>query len=122
MAETLSVVSAEQFAEFTIRIDQRFDSMQQQFNGMQQQVNQRFDDMRQQVDQRFDLTHKSIDHRFEAVDRRFDDVHRTMADIRQTLVEMRAESRADMRQLRQWLVGLCVGFVIAIGVALIKGN
>ena len=140
MAETLAVVSAEQFAGFTIRMDQRFDGMQQQFNGMQQQVDQRLDDMRQQVnqrfdgmqqqvddsrqqvDQRFDLTHESINHRFEAADKRFDDLNRTMVDIRQTLVEMRTESHADMRQLRQWLVGLCAGFVIAIGVALLKGG
>ena len=93
MAETLTVVSAEQFAEFTIRMDQRFD-----------------------------LTHESINHRLEATDKRFDDLHRAVADIRQTLVEMRTESHADMRQLRQWLVGLCVGFVIAIGVALLKGG
>ena len=120
MAETLSVVSAEQFADLTTRIDQRFDDMRRQvnqrFDGMQRQ----FDDMRQRVGQRFDLTHESIHPRSEVADKRFDDLCRTMADIRQTLVEMRAESHAGMLQLRRWLIGLCVGSVVAIGVALLK--
>ena len=65
------------------RFEQRFEGVDQRFEG----VDRRFE----QVDKRFD----QVDKRFEQVDKRLDQIH------------------ADMRQMRQWQMGLYV--FIALG-------
>ena len=65
------------------RFEQRFEGVDKRFEG----IDRRFE----QVDKRFD----QVDKRFEQVDKRLDQIH------------------ADMRQIRQWQVGLYV--FIALG-------
>lgn len=96
MAE--SYVSKDQFEEFTKRMEQGFDHVSQQFD----RVSQQFDRVSQQ---------------FEHVNQQFDQVNRRI-DL------MTTDIRADMRQMRNGLIGLygivVFGFIGSIFVTIIK--
>lgn len=120
-------VRTEQFGEFVKRMDDRFEGVGRRFDDMNQGINQRFDDMNQGINLRFDdmkqrladaekareqdLLH--INQRFDYVDQRFSDLQSGIGEI-----------RADMRQMRNWLVwlfGLVVfGFIGSIVLILLR--
>ena len=120
-------VRMEQFGEFVKRMEDRFEGVDHRFDDMNQSINHRFDDMNQSVNQRFDdmkqrladaekareqnLLH--INQRFDYVDQRFSDLQNSIGDL-----------RADMRQMRNWLVwlfGLVVfGFIGSIVLILFR--
>ena len=120
-------VRMEQFGEFVKRMEDRFEGVDKRFDDMNQSINQRFDDMNQSINQRFDdmkqrladaekareqnLLH--INQRFDYIDHRFSDLQSSIGDL-----------RADMRQMRNWLVwlfGLVVfGFIGSIVLILFR--
>lgn len=120
-------VRMEQFGEFVKRMEGRFEGVDKRFDDMNQSVNHRFDDMNQSINQRFDdmkqrladaekareqnLLH--INQRFDYIDQRFSDLQNSIGDL-----------RADMRQMRNWLVwlfGLVVfGFIGSIVLILFR--
>ena len=117
-------VRREHFDEHVLRMDERFLSlekrMEQGFAHAEKareqnfvHLNQRFDDLNQSVNQRFD----DINQRFEGINQRFDRLERRME-------EGFSELRADMRQMRNWLVwlfGLVVfGFIGSIVLILLR--
>lgn len=91
-------VRTEQFDEFVKRIEDRFDYVNQRFDS----INQRLADAEKAREQ--NLVH---------LNQRFDDLKESMADI-----------RADMRQMRNWVVwlfGLVVfGFIGSIVLILFR--
>lgn len=91
-------VSKDQFQEFTKRIEQGFDHVNQRFDH----VNQRFD----QVNQRFDLINQRLD------------------DLRAEMRANNTNTQAEMRQMRNWLIGLygivVFGFIGSIFLTIIK--
>ena len=110
-------VRREHFDEHVLRMDERFLSlekrMEQGFAHAEKareqnfvHLNQRFDDLIQSVNQRFD----DISQRFDRLERRME--------------EGFSELRADMRQMRNWLVwlfGLVVfGFIGSIVLILLR--
>lgn len=117
-------VRREHFDEHVLRMDERFLSvekrMEQGFAHAEKareqnfiHVNQRFDDLIQNINQRFD----DVNQRFEGINQRFDRLERRME-------EGFSELRADMRQMRNWLVslfGLVVfGFIGSIVLILLR--
>ena len=96
-------VSKEQFGEFAKRMDERFDHVSEF-------VNQRFDSLNQRLADAEKAREQNLVH----LDRRFNDLKESINDI-----------RADMRQMRNWLVwlfGLVVfGFIGSIVLILLKG-
>lgn len=91
-------VRTEQFDEFVKRIEDRFDYVNQRFDS----INQRLADAEKAREQ--NLVH---------LNQRFDDLKESMADI-----------RADMRQMRNWVVWLfglaAFGFVGSIVLILFR--
>ena len=117
-------VRREHFDEHVLRMDERFLSvekrMEQGFAHAEKareqnfiHVNQRFDDLIQNINQRFD----DVNQRFDGINQRFDRLERRME-------EGFSELRADMRQMRNWLVwlfGLVVfGFIGSIVLILLR--
>ena len=109
-------IRAEQFGEFVKRMDDRVEGVDRRFDDMNQSINLRFDDMKQRLAdaekaREQDLLH--INQRFDYVDQRFSDLQSGISDI-----------RADMRQMRHWLVwlfGLVVfGFIVSIVLILLR--
>ena len=93
-------------------MDDRFEGVNQRFNDM----NQRFDDMKQWLADAEKARKQGLLHlnqRFDYVEQRFSDLQSGIGDI-----------RADMRQMRHWLVwlfGLVVfGFIGSIVLILLR--
>ena len=117
-------VRKEHFDEYVVRMDERFlgieKRMEQGFAHAEKareqnfvHMNQRFDDLLQGIGQRFE----GINQRFDGINQRFDRLERRME-------EGFSELRADMRQMRNWLVwlfGLVVfGFIGSIVLILFR--
>ena len=128
-------VSREHFEEFVKRMEERFDHAEeranQRFLSLEKRMEEGFDHAAERADQRFLALEKRmeqgfaymekaraqdlvyIDRRFAQVDQRFDGLNQQMMD-----------SRAEMRQMRNWLVrlyGLVVfGFIGAIVLILFR--
>ena len=131
-------VRTEQFGEFVKRMDDRFEGVGRRFDDMNQGINQRFDDMNQGINQRFDDMNQGINLRFDDmkqrladaekareqdllhINQRFDYVDQRFSDLQSGIGEI----RADMRQMRNWLVwlfGLVVfGFIGSIVLILLR--
>jgi C4-dicarboxylate-specific signal transduction histidine kinase len=95
-------VSKEQFGEFVKRMDERFDHMNELADQRYDSINQRLADAEKAREQ--NLVH---------VNQRFDNLQGSISDL-----------RADMRQMRNWLVwlfGLVVfGFIGSIVLILFR--
>lgn len=110
-------VRREHFDEHVLRMDERFLSlekrMEQGFAHAEKAREQNFVHM----NQRFDDLIQSVNQRFDDMNQRFDRLERRME-------EGFSELRADMRQMRNWLVwlfGLVVfGFIGSIVLILLR--
>ncbi len=92
-------VSKDQFVEFMKRMEQGFYHANERHTDLMKMMDERF----KMMDERF----KVMDERFAQVDRRFD------------------QMSAEMRQMRNWLIGLygivVFGFIGSIFITIIKG-
>ena len=138
-------VSRDQFEEFTKRMEQGFAHADQRHSDLLTMIDQRFahadqrhSDLLTMIDQRFahaDQRHSDlltmIDQRFahadqrhsdllDAMNQRFDQVNERFVDTKADM----ASIRADMRQMRGWLVGLyglvVFGFLGSIVITIFK--
>ena len=124
-------VRKEHFDEYVLRTDERFlgleKRMDQGFAHAEKareqnfvHMNQRFDDLLQGIDQRFE----GINHRFDGINQRFDGINQRFDSLERRMEEGFSELRADMRQMRNWLVwlfGLVVfGFIGSIVLILFR--
>jgi exonuclease VII large subunit len=85
--ESLAELKAGQKA-LELRMDQRFEAVDQRFEAFQRQIDERFEAVDQRfeaVDQRFDDLQQQINQRFEAVDQRFEAVDQRFTSIDQQL-------------------------------------
>ena len=101
-----SYVSKDQFEEFTKRMEQGFMVMGERHNDLVRQMNERFTDTNRQMNERFTDANRQMNERFT-------DLKTDMAGI-----------RADMRQMRSWLIGLyglvVFGFIGSFMLAIFK--
>ena len=109
-------VRMEQFGEFVKRMEDRFEGVDKRFDDMNQNINHRFDDMKQRLADAEKAREQNLLHinqRFDYMDQRFSDLQNSIGDL-----------RADMRQMRNWLVwlfGLVVfGFIGSIVLILFR--
>ncbi len=124
MADTY--VSSDQFDEFVKRIEQGFahaeEARVQEIALMNQRfkmVEKRFEMVEkrlEQVDQRFE----QVNQRFAHVDRNFEHVDRRFAQLDQRLDEFKTDLRADIQNLRIWVIGLFGPMLFALVTAVIK--
>ena len=107
MAETTYYVSKEPFEEFVKRIEERFDHAEER-------ADQRFLSLEKRMEQGFAYMEKARTEDFAHIEQRFNDLNQQMLDF-----------RAEMRQMRNWLVrlyGLMVfSFIGAIVLILFRG-
>ncbi len=106
MAET-RYVSKEQFQEFVKRIEERFDHAEER-------ADQRFLSLEKRMEQGFAYMEKARAQDLAHIEQRFNDLNQQMLDF-----------RAEMRQMRNWLVrlyGLMVfSFIGAVVLILFRG-
>ena len=84
-------VGTTQFGEFVKRIDERFNHVEKEFGHVNQLAEQRHNE----VNQRWADAEKAREQNLAYVVQRFDDLKGGILDI-----------KADMRQMRAWLIGL----------------
>ena len=106
-------VRKEHFDEFALRMDERF-------LGIEKRMEQGFAHAEKARDQ--NLVH--LNQRFDDMNQRFDDMNRRFDGLERRMEEGFSELRADMRQMRNWLVwlfGLVVfGFIGSIVLILFR--
>ena len=110
MAE--AYVTRDQFDEFVKRIEQAFAYAEKARAQELALVNQRFE----LVDKRFE----QMERRFEQVEKRFEQVDQRFEQLDRRLDEFRAELRADVQSMRNWMIGLYSPLVLALVAAVIK--
>ena len=98
-------VSRDQFDEFVKRIEQAF-AYAEKARAQELAL----------INQRFELVEK----RFEQVEKRFEQVDQRFAQLEKRLDELRAEVRADVQSMRNWMIGLYSPLVLALVAAVIK--
>ena len=102
-------VGKEQFGEFVKRMDERFDHVSERFDQANQLAEQRYDSLNQRLADAEKAREQNLIH----INQRFDDLNDSIGDI-----------RADIRQMRNWIVwlfGLVVfGFIGSIVLILFK--
>ena len=103
MADTY--VSKDQFDEFVKRMEQAFAYAEKARAQELALVNQRFE---------------LIDKRFEQVDQRLAQVDQRFAQLDKRLDEFRAEVRAEIQGVRNWMIGLFSPIVLALVAAIVK--
>ena len=107
-------VRKEHFDEYVLRMDERF-------LGIEKRMEQGFAHAEKTREQ--NLIH--VNERFDDLNQRFDDLNRRFDGLERRMEEGFSELRADMRQMRNWLVwlfGLVVfGFIGSIVLILFRG-
>ena len=112
-------VTRDQFDEFVKRIEQAFGYAEKARAQELALINQRFELVEkrfEQVEKRFE----QIDQRFAQVDQRFAQVDQRFAQLDKRMDELRAEVRADIQSVRNWMIGLYSPLVLALVAAIIK--
>lgn len=107
-------IRKEHFDEHVLRIDERFLSLEKRMEQGFAHAEKAREQILVHINQRFD----DLEKRFDGVEKRFDGLERRME-------HGFSELRADMRQLRNWLVwlfGLVVfGFIGSIVLIMLRG-
>lgn len=119
-------VTKDQFDEFVKRIEQAFGYAEKARTQELALINQRFEQVEkrfEQVEKRFeqiDQRFAQVDQRFAQVDQRFAQVDQRFTQLDRRLDDFRAEVRADIQSVRNWMIGLYSLLVLALVAAVIK--
>ena len=112
-------VTRDQFDEFVKRIEQAFGYAEKARAQELALVNQRFELVEKRFEQ-LERRFEQVDQRFEQIDQRFAQVDQRFTQLDRRLDDFRAEVRADIQSVRNWMIGLYSPLVLALVAAVIK--